>query len=222
MSLTYLFETFQEESAFAAAHGTDPARLAGLIAQRLFPAPSYTLAYAPDGGGRITSYFGTHADTASYRFHLKAHGRWLADIVRFGLDGEAQVEAFFRARYIAARDAFFAGALGRKLAAAMPDVAAGFDDGQIAASWRHFLDGTFGVCTRDGQPETIFLKEACASFVERMADGPGGAGYADILVPTVDLLDRVLSPFAPHEVERSSRQRWVNDMRAQLPGPQPG
>lgn len=34
------------------------------------------------------------------------------------------------------------------------------------------------------------------------------------LAAAVDLLDRVSAPFAPHEVARSSRQRYVDEVRA--------
>jgi len=43
------------------------------------------------------------------------------------------------------------------------------------------------------------------------APAPGGR---DRLRRAIDLLDSVSSPFAPHEIARSSRRRYVDDMRS--------
>jgi hypothetical protein len=68
-----------------------------------------------------------------------------------------------------------------------------------------------------GLPEEIAAKEvAIAAIRELDADRNRSQTEADRarLRNAVDLLDRASSPFAPHEVARSSRRRYVDDMRA--------
>lgn len=57
-----------------------------------------------------------------------------------------------------------------------------------------------------GLPEDIAAKELAIALI-READGRAR------LRRCVDLLDSVSSPFAPHEVARSSRHRYVDEMR---------
>lgn len=110
--------------------------------------------------------------------------------------------------------AFFASALGQSLSAAEPDVPPRFDAAHRAASWDHFLNGIYGVCTTDGQPETIFLKQAGVMFIDAMLLSGGSRlspRHRDLLRRAVAFLDPVLSAFAPHELRRSSRQRCILD-----------
>jgi len=83
----------------------------------------------------------------------------------------------------------------------------------LAAEWRHFLDGTYGLCTVSGLPEDIAAKELAIALIRETAGAPALAD-PDRLRRTIDLLDKVSSPFAPHEVALSSRRRYVDDMRS--------
>lgn len=152
-----------------------------------------------------------------YRFHLKGHRSLLADIKRLELVSEARARAHFSARYETAKDLFLSGSFGQQLVQAAPDVPARFDAEHAATTWTHFLNGVYGVCTRDGLPETVFLKQVGVMFIEQMiADGPGSLDDSEtaLLARAVSFLDTVESGFAPHEAAHVSRQRCIVDVNA--------
>lgn len=213
MLLNYLFSHFHEENDFVEAAGISMADLTELQGRRVMPLASYVV----DSRSRSTSFVSTFEDNAVYRFHLKGYLAWLKAIDRLGLDSEKRARACFEQRFDAAGETFLSGGLGAELAALMPDVPARFDRDHAAATWEHFLKGVYGVCTCDGQPETVFLKQIGVMFVERMAETPPARLSGDrltLLARTVDFLDDVESPFAPHEVAQASRQRCIIDIRA--------
>jgi len=215
MLLDYLFSNFVDEKAFARACGLSVDDLHAMIERRLAPRASYGFQVE----GLCVSFVSECRDQGEYRFHLKGHTMWMSSVRRLGLDSEAQARRYFFARYAAAKDAFFAGTLGRQLASVAPDVPVRFDTERVHETWSHFLNGVYGVCTRDGQPETIFLKEAGVAFIDRIVDdGPSGltADRLRLLEQTVSLLDTVESDFAAHEIASSSRQRCINDVRARF------
>jgi aminoglycoside/choline kinase family phosphotransferase len=91
-------------------------------------------------------------------------------------------------------------------------------DAHIAVEWGHFLDGTYGLCTRSGLPEDIAAKEAAIVLIRELSSQGGAQELGDEqrkrLAAAVDLLDAASAPFAPHEVARSSRRRYVDEIRA--------
>jgi hypothetical protein len=91
-----------------------------------------------------------------------------------------------------------------------PKLNDGFD-AHLRDEWRHFLDGTYGLCTRSGLPEDIAAKELAICVIRESLEG--GAPDLARLRAAVDLLDRASSPFAPHERPRSSRHRYVDELR---------
>lgn len=120
-------------------------------------------------------------------------------------------------RYDAAKRSLKASSRGRRLLDANPDVMTRFDDGHAAATWSHFLNGVYGVCTRDGAPETIFHKQIGVMIVEALTSLPPDQTAPDtlpVLADAVAFLDEVASDFAPHERASSSRQHCVADIRA--------
>lgn len=215
MLLTYLYENFWEEAVFAEECGTTVAALSDLIDRRVFPGPSYLYS----AKGTSTSFVSTHREEATYRFHLRTHTDWFLDVTRYGLHNEDRVRTHFERRYNRAKNIFLTGTLGRELAAAAPDVIGQFDPEHADMTWTNFLDGVYGVCTRDGMPETVFQKQAGVLFVESLVrDGVAALSPArkELLERAVNWLDTVASVFAPHEVPLSSRQRCILDIRAQM------
>lgn len=207
MLLTYLYDSFLEETRFAQACGITTDDLRGLIGDRVFPAPSYTY----HASGRSLSFVSDAQEDQTYRFHAKGHLAWFQAISRLDLTSERRARQQFFDRYDAAKRAFLTGDPGRLLVDAMPCLPARFDRAHRDATWRHFLNGVYGVCTRDGQPETVFLKQAGVMFIDAMlAEGTADAALLD---RAVSFLDSVTAEFAPHEVARSSRQRCINDLR---------
>ncbi|WP_157994751.1 DUF6058 family natural product biosynthesis protein [Paracoccus tegillarcae] len=211
--MTYLYTHFLDQPDFAQQAGLSSAGLRSHIAGRLCPDASYRL----DVTLSVRSFVATHDEQRPCRFHLKGHLRWLEQIERLGIADETAARAVFTARYDAARSAFLNGRLGQRLIRAAPNVPDAFDRAHADATWGNFLDGVYGVCTRDGQPETIFLKQAGVMFIEALTAPPAETLTEQdqaLLAEAVAMLDLVASDFAPHEVARSSRQRCINDIRA--------
>lgn len=212
MLLNYLYANFYEESQFADVVGIKTDELAALIAAKVFPSPSYV--YASEG--RSVSFVSDFLDEQAYRFHLRGHTNWYRDIAQLGLDTEARARAHFFRRYNEAKTQFLSGPLGEELQEQAPDIAGQFDEDHANSTWGHFLNGVYGVCTRDGRPESVFLKQAGVMFIEQMiADGPDklSRSQTNLLSRTVDFLDGVESDFAPHEAPKASRQRCIVDVR---------
>lgn len=215
MLLNYLYSNFMEEGAFAKSNGTSLQGLQALITARVFPSPSYIF----ESNGQSASFVSDFTERATYRFHLCGHSAWLEAITRLGLTTESRAHTYFYARYSSAREAFFASDLGQELIETAPDVPRQFDADHAKATWEHFLNGVYGVCTRDGQPETVFLKQVGVVFIERMiVDGPGSLSDAQLalLARSVGFLDEVESDFAPHEAPLASRQRCIVDVSAKF------
>lgn len=188
MLLTYLDTHLLEESRLLAETGLGAAALGALQARRMVPQPSYRLRLAV----QCESFFGPHAEEAVRRYYAAGTPAWI-DAVR-ELDGEQAAASLFARRYEARL---------REL-----DPAARAD---LAAEWRGFLDGTYGLCTKTGLPEEIAAKEWAAAAVARLIalEQPDRTALA----AAVDLLDAASSPFAPHERSRSSRHRLIDAMR---------
>lgn len=213
MLLNYLYSNFLEERAFADACQSSSKALGILVQARVFPAPSYEYT----SNGQSVSFVSDFTDCDTYRFHLKGHTAWFDVITRLGLHTEERARRHFFSRYNEAKVTFLTSDLGRQLVEAAPDVGEQFDVEHADATWGHFLNGVYGVCTRDGQPESVFLKQAGVMFIEKMtAAGPGSLTPAQtqLLKRAVTLLDAVESDFAPHEAPQASRQRCIVDVRA--------
>lgn len=179
----------------------EAAQLARLQAARMAPAPSYRLRL--DIG--CDSYFGPWAGQGAADYYAKGYAAWIGELA--GLDGEAQARALFVQRYRARLDQLRAGGIA-------PGTPAFASEEHLLAEWSAFLDGTYGLCTVSGLPEDIAAKEAAVTVINETAPAASTDAQAKSrLRAAVDLLDSVAAPFAPHEVARSSRRRYVDAMR---------
>lgn len=110
---------------------------------------------------------------------------------------------------------FLAGELGAKIIEIYPQSEWCLDD--YSETWQQFLDGTYGLCTRSGLPNEIFLKHIYIRFIEfvTQANRPNDINNAllSLLSESVKELDKVESDFASHEVAQSSRQRCIINIR---------
>ncbi len=215
MLLNYLYTHFFEERQFADVAGTGVDAIASLIETRVFPNPSYTYTCV----SHCASFVAEIHETRAYRFHLRGHTNWYHDITRFGLTSEARARDHFFNRYEGAKHLFLSSDLGRALQAEVPGVVETFDGDHADATWQHFLNGVYGVCTRDGRPESVFLKQAGVMFIDHMiANGidPLSDSRRSLLQDAVVALDTVASDFAPHEAPTASRQRCIVDVRTRL------
>ncbi|MEM8748689.1 MAG: DUF6058 family natural product biosynthesis protein [Pseudomonadota bacterium] len=217
MLLNYLYANFLEEHDFARACGLSEDGLAAMMENQIIPSASYTYS----GHGRSTSFVSDFHDETVCRFHLKGHVDWQKTVTRLGLNRESDARAHFFQRYNNAMNTFFTNVLGQQLSAVEPDIENRFNSEHANATWRNFLDGVYGVCTRDGQPESIFQKQVGVMFVEHLIAGETDElpqEQLDLLARTVSFLDAVASEFAPHETAISSRQRCIIDVRARFLG----
>lgn len=215
MLLNYLYTNFLEEHQFANAVGTTAEKLNSVICTKVFPAPSYEY----DSNGRSVSFVADSTETQTYRFHLRGHTHWYRDITQLGLDTEARTRPYFFSRYNEAKSTFLSSSFGEELQAQAPDVAAQFDEDHAKSTWVHFLNGVYGVCTRDGRPESVFLKQAGVMFIEQMISGGPemlSPSQTALLQRAVAFLDTVESDFAPHEAPQASRQRCIVDVNARF------
>lgn len=181
------------------------ARLDTLQAAGMMPRPSYRLQL----NLACDSFFGRHEEGVA--IELYAHGYVAWGGLLEALDGPQQAYAMFAERY------------RRRLAQLAVDKLVPYPqdlagDAHITAEWSHFMDGTYGLCTRSGLPEDIAAKEAAITLIRKWTAAGAPHGLDEEartqLAAAVDLLDVASAPFAPHELARSSRRRYVDEIRA--------
>jgi hypothetical protein len=185
--ITYLEHHLLETGRLLAAAGIDATRLRELQQRRMMPQPSYRLKL----GIACDSFFGPHAEQAHLDYYGSGYPAWIADLAL--LKNEAEAFALFATRY----------------RTGMPDAS----DSHRESEWQHFLAGTYGLCTRTGLPEQIGLKEEAVVLIKSMCERVLTDVETQRLQQAVNQLDEASAPFAPHEVERSSRRRLVDDVR---------
>lgn len=188
----YLNQHFLTRAQLLAGCAIDGDQLGQWQAHRMMPRASYRLRLDI----LCDSFFGAHHEQLAAEYYAKGYVAW-AEVLR-PLGGEPDAFAVFARRYRARLDQLAASgyACPERLAA----------DGHLAAEWEAFLDGTYGLCTVSGLPEDIAAKELAIALVRETDDRAQ-------LRRCVDLLDAASSLFAPHEVARSSRHRYVDEMR---------
>ena len=215
MTLNYLFQNFLEQSEFARQANISASALEGLIDRQISP----TASYCYQANGQVGSFISDHEDMQLYRFHLKGHLVWINAIQNLQIESQLSAQNYFFDRYNSALRLFEESGIGKELNVLIPEVLPKFDDALRADTWGHFINGVYGVCTKDWMPETILVKQVCVKFIDAFT----ATGYLrhstrhrELLLKTVDLLDQVVSAIAPHELEKSSHQRCVLDVRARL------
>lgn len=172
-------------------------------ARRMMPKASYRLALDI----ACDSFFGAHREQQAVEYYAKGCVSWI-DALR-QIDGEQEAYAVFARRYRTR--------LCELAASGMTHAQSFATDEHITAEWGHFLDGTYGLCTVSGLPEEIAAKEVAIAAIHELdasCSRPHGEVDRERLRNAVDLLDGASSRFAPHEVARSSRRRYVDDIRA--------
>ena len=203
--LDYLQQHLLSRAALLRAASIDDATLTGLQERGAAPLPSYRL----DIDIGCVSFFGRHCEQARQEYYATGCTSWIATV------HESKLAPFeiFSERYRARLGALRAAGMSSTLA----KLNAGLED-HLKDEWEHFLDGTYGLCTRTGLPEDIAAKELAVTIINQMLEHAAGpaleAPQRIRLTRAVDLLDSASSPFAPHEMERSSRRRLVDQVRA--------
>ncbi|PCI86357.1 MAG: hypothetical protein COB24_10190 [Hyphomicrobiales bacterium] len=211
MLLNYLYDKYYERSAFCAAANIDLQTLDKWESANLVPKASYIM----DNDLQVKSFVADHQETQKYEFYLKGQLEWLAQIADKNITTENAARHYFETQYGFAIERFLATELGQKIAEIYPQSAWNLDD--YTETWQHFLVGTYGLCTRSGLPNEIFLKHVYIRFIKfvTQTNRPNEIKLKllDMLSQAVEALDKVESDFAPHEVAQSSRQRCIINIR---------
>ena len=91
-----------------------------------------------------------------------------------------------------------------------------FDEDHTNATQEHFLHRVCGVFTRDGRPESIFLKHVGVKFIEKMSGDEANTLYhlqTSLLHRAVDFIDAVA---VPQNALKTSRQGCIVDVKARF------
>jgi hypothetical protein len=200
--LDYLNLHFITREQLLARCGIEAAELERLQQAGMMPLPSYRLRLDV----ACESFFGMHAERAGIDYYAHGCVAW-AGLLQ-ALAGPDAARAVFARRYRAR----LAQLAAQGIAAGAPGLGG---DAHVGVEWGHFLSGTYGLCTVSGLPEDIAAKEAAIVAIRAIIENEQALTDAQRgrLAHAVDVLDRVSKPFAAHEVTRSSRRRYVDDVR---------
>lgn len=159
---------------------------------------------------RCGSFFGLHDDELEVEYYAKGYSSWLAIIQ--SLDSTEAVYSVFVNRYKIAVESF----KDQGCFSAHSKVTSGIDE-HIKEEWSHFLNGTYGLCTKSGLPEDIAAKELSILVINELSEqNELSPEQLKKLSLAVVLLDSASSLFAPHERLKSSSHRLVNEVRRQF------
>ncbi|WP_226644358.1 DUF6058 family natural product biosynthesis protein [Microbulbifer variabilis] len=169
----------------------------------VMPKASYTLAL----GLQCHSFFGTHNESHNREFYAKGYVSWLKDLRL--QNNPKQIFDLFKTRY---NDTIYQlNSIGHTCSDIRMNKGLAI---HIENEWKHFIDGTYGLCTKSGLPEDIARKELASIEIKELTKEEN-LEKIDIqkLQRAVDLLDSASSLFAPHERQKSSRQALINNIR---------
>lgn len=201
--IRYLDLHFHTRDQLLAHAGITAAQLEDLQQRRMMPLPSYRLRLDL----ACDSFFGPHSASERLDYYARGYVAWIREVLALGDPDEAR--SLFARRYrvrIAQLAAAGLAPAGRRLD----------DDAHVAAEWEHFLAGTYGLCTVSGLPEDIAAKEAAIVVIRETIESERALTVEEneLLCRAVGVLDNASAAFAPHEVARSSRRRYIDDVRA--------
>ncbi|MEZ8227019.1 DUF6058 family natural product biosynthesis protein [Vibrio splendidus] len=174
--------------------------------RKLMPAASYKLNLSVHS----QSYTGQFEECYEVEYYPRGYASWLRTV--FVFDNQEQAFALFSSQYISSIEALKDN--GHFSAAS---VVADKLDVHLKEEWKHFLEGTYGLCTITGLPEEIAAKEVAIIDIESLLKlGVSNKSQLERLRLAVSLLDKVASQFAPHERSASSRVRYVDEVKARF------
>lgn len=174
---------------------------------KLFPQPSYITKKTYD----ITSYFGTFEFNDVDKWYPVGLCEWVDLIRTVGEDFDALKDIFIN-RYKSKVNEL-------NLCGLSDDIYMNTStfDRHLEDEWQHFLNGTYGVCTKDCSPEQIATKDLTVRVIDRITDKQQASTISideeKLLVIAVNFLDAVSSSFLPPERERSSRKKCIELVR---------
>lgn len=153
------------------------------------------------------SVFGLYNEENEIEYYAKGYSSWLAIIQ--SLESSEVIYSVFAKRYkVAVNNLKAEGHTSKD-----PKINSELDN-HIKEEWSHFIEGTYGLCTKSGLPEDIAAKELAVIEISELTEVDElTLDQLAKLTLAVNLLDSASSLFAPHERLRSSRHRLVNEIR---------
>ena len=204
--IRYLSDCYFTEEQLLAVSGIDPDELAALQERDMMPRASYRMRIDVN----CDSFFGAHQEHKQLDYYAKGYAPWIGLLQSLGSEGDAF--RVFAERYRARLAQLKAAGLCTE----NPKLNAGLDE-HIREEWRHFLEGTYGVCTKTGLPGDIASKELATTIIREIIGKPVEQTLSTrdrvCLTLAVDLLDTASGQFAPHEKECSSRHLLIDEVR---------
>ena len=153
------------------------------------------------------SFLGLHNEEQEIEYYAKGYASWLATI--HTINSTDIIYSVFVKRYTAKVEHLREQGYSTKNPKLNADIALHIED-----EWRHFLKGTYGLCTKSGLPEDIAAKELAILEINELSEKTTlNKEQLNRLSAAVNLLDSASSFFAPHERLKSSRHRLVNEIR---------
>lgn len=208
---SYLQSYFQPTNTHAAACELSEDELEQLIASGTYPNASYQVQHH----FQCTSFVADKKQHTNQAWHRSSHQNWHQALKQNHIKTETQAFELFTSTYLEAHQVHFNGPLGQAMQHFWPALATLPADDYLNASWSYFQQGVYGVCTRDGLPETIFKKQCGVKFIDHLMAQQAQFSNVEIeqILQIIGWLDHAAAPFAPHEVATSSRQRCIINAR---------
>lgn len=171
--------------------------------QDIMPKPSYKVCLAIT----VDSYFGEHNETQTLEFYAKGYVEWL--ILLKCYNTKTSAFEYFSESYLSALNT-----LQNQGHLTTDKRFSEHLQQDVEQQWLHFIQGTYGLCTKTGLPDDIAAKELAIAQINQLID-------ETVLTPkqlaqlenAVNLLDQSSALFAPHERKHSSRHRLVTGIR---------
>ena len=213
-SALYIKSNYLTLEDVAVRAGVSSDRLIEMIEAGCLPHAAYRL----DQTYEVSSFFGQHSRSESKGYYPYSHVEKVAALLEKSKDwAELALEEKerFRSIYKVTLEEYKAAGFGMAEYFTSDGKAGGaaFEE-FIASEWQHYLDGTYGLCTKTASAREIALKEVMIAKIKHLltTEQFSDAELTE-LEKAVDILDEVSAEFAPHERERSSRGQYIDAVR---------
>lgn len=211
MLLDYLYKNYMSQTEFCREAKLTDQQLSDLQNKLLLPTASYQLKTIIN----CQSFTGEFDQTVAHQFYHPNYIKWHKQLISDNVTTKRRAFGTFKRAYEMARADFIGSDIGRDIVEIFTQNT--WKLSPVENIWAHFNEGTFGLCTKSGLPDHIFLKQIHGSFIRHITS----KFLADQIPPeiagtlrrSVDELDKVTSCFAPHEVKNSSRQTNIVNIR---------
>ncbi|WP_444934469.1 DUF6058 family natural product biosynthesis protein [Microbulbifer sp. JTAC008] len=198
--LNYLDKHFLTKEQLIQATQISELQLQRYQDEGVMPKPSYKLNIK----WSCESFFGAHSEKQAVEYFAKGYASWIG-IIEAKQDFNSIYQCFAN-RYMAK----IAQLQNLRYESRNPKFSSGISQ-HIEEEWQHFIEGTYGLCTRSGLPEDIAAKELASTEINALlAQDTLSQKQIYRLNRFVDLLDETSAYFAPHERSISSRTKLID------------